>query len=162
MIGLFLEALAIADDEKAIAHTVESLIFMDEKDESRVNPLGLIDTQYYVSKVIGMLVRIAAESKRKGLRFTAFRMPHPAILKGKLTDGRWISLIAYCGGWLQEPVNVKCGKSPLFFGSQEICPVCSHLICSSCGFCSTSCEHVIERQRDFAQKARFVAIQRDQ
>lgn len=134
--GLLLEAILSKHDSMATFEALERIIFVDGESQS---PLGLIDTKKYVRNLVRMLADVQAEAQKQNLRFQAFRMPHPAILKGLLFDGKWKSLIAYCGGWLERPFKVKCGASPLFFGKHDTCPECGRLVCDACGFCSETC-----------------------
>lgn len=72
--------------------------------------------------------------------FREFRLVDLNILVGKRpTDSRWITLFAYCGGWIEEPTLQPCATTPLVFGECETCS-CGKLICPNCGFCSIGCE----------------------
>lgn len=134
--GFLLEAMLDESDGSLAFHALEDIIFTGSKE---TKPLGLIDALAYVSSLVNMLRKVHEEAKRQQLKFKAFQMPHPRILKGQLRDGYWMTLIAYCGGWIEEPHKVKCGASPLFFGEHENCPACGRLVCSACGFCSEGC-----------------------
>lgn len=150
--GILLEAMVSDSDPDEVAKTLKSLIFVDGKQSSI--PLGLIDTQTYIACLIALLLRVSAEAKHQNIRFVAFQMPHPAILRGQLANGKWMTLIAYCGGWRDEPFRVKCGAAPLFFGEHKVCPSCGRLVCSYCGFCSERCELAAKRQAEVTRLAR--------
>lgn len=148
--GVILEAMLNGDDCDAVAETLRELIFVDRSFSS---PLDLIDTQKYVVSLIDVLLSVADESMCQGIQFTAFQMSHPAILRGQRKNGSWMTLVAYCGGWIDQ-LRVKCGSSPLFFGSHVACPACSKLICNACGHCESSCTLVSQRQSKLGQEGR--------
>ena len=149
--GVILEAMLNGDDCDVVAQTLRELIFVDKQFSS---PLYLIDTQKYVVNLIDLLLSVVDESRRQGIQFTAFQMSHPAILRGQLKNGCWITLVAYCGGWIEGQLRIKCGYSPLFFGSHEVCPACSKLICNACGYCENSCSLVNQRQMKLRENGR--------
>lgn len=117
-------------------------------------PLGLEDPQGYVRGIIEALSEVKRAVLASTLRFTAFRLTHPEILRGCTTDGSWLTLLAYCGGWRQEPMRVKCGSSPLIFGPNKPCPTCGYLACNDCGYCSHECARGAERQQRVAAAVR--------
>jgi hypothetical protein len=119
-----------------------------------VRPLGLEDPQGYVRQIIDALGEVHRAVVASGLRFTAFRLTHPEILRGCTNEGKWITLLAYCGGWRREPVKVKCGSSPLIFGQNKPCPDCGYLSCNDCGYCSHDCSRGARRQEAVAADAR--------
>jgi len=110
-------------------------------------PLGLEDPQAYVQGIIEALSKVKRAVLASTLRFSAFRLTHPEILRGCTTDGRWLTLLAYCGGWRHEPMRVKCGSSPLIFGPNKPCPACGYLACNECGYCSHDCARGAERKQ---------------
>lgn len=150
--GLLLEAMFTGDDCEDVAETLKELIFVDRQFSS---PLDLIDTQKYVVSLIDVLLSVSDESKCQGIQFTAFQMSHPAILRGQRENGSWMTLVAYCGGWIDDQLRVKCGSSPLFFGSHQVCPACSKLVCNACGHCESSCGLLRQRQNKLLQRGRM-------
>lgn len=140
--GLLIEAICTGDNVEDVANSLGRFIFLPPVG----SVLGLIDQQDYVRQIITMLVSIGQTAQARGLSFTAFQMPSPAILKGLRSDGVWMTLIAYCGGWLESP-KIKCGTSPLIFGAHDTCESCGRLVCDKCGFCSDSCSSYEERRR---------------
>lgn len=146
--GFVLEAMLDGDDPAEALEALASTLFAGTE---KATPLCLVDTQHYIENLIRMLIEVCAEARRQQLRFQAFQMPHPAILKGRRSDGHWMTLIAYCGGWLEEPFRVKCGASPLFFGRHEVCPACGRLVCDACGFCTEGCGMYLQRRQKIAQ-----------
>lgn len=146
--GFLLEAMLNESDPGAAFDALSRIIFADNEQGS---PLCLIDTQAYLKNLVRMLSEVHAEVKQQQLSFQAFQMPHPGILRGQLRDGLWMTLIAYCGGWLEEPFRVKCGASPLFFGHHENCLACGRLVCTECGFCSKNCDLYFQRRENLAQ-----------
>lgn len=149
--GILLDSMLTGDDCNDVARTLRELIFVDKSFSS---PLDLIDTQKYVVSLIDILLSVADESMCQGIQFTAFQMTHPAILRGQAKNGSWMTLIAYCGGWIEDQFRVKCGSSPLFFGRHLVCPACSKLICNACGYCGSSCSLVAQRQNKVRQYER--------
>lgn len=144
IMGLFLESMfkcELADD---LAATLRRLLMVELS--VGFKPLGLDDPQNYISSLIDCLEKVHEEGRRREMRFKSFEMTHPSILKGQTDNGKCITLIAYCGGWKKYPITVRCGKTPLFFGTNDICPSCGHLICDACGFCSQTCTLVNQRQ----------------
>ena len=138
VIGLFLESISKGERSVGLANALKGLLLTNcNPDQS---PLGLDDPQGYVVNLIDCLTKVQAEILRKNLHLTAFHMTHPSILRGLKDDGNWITLLAYCGGWREYPIKVRCGATPLFFGRHSVCPKCGFLICGDCGFCSQSCE----------------------
>lgn len=145
--GILLESLrdGVASDE--VGPVLKDLFFCDSASTS---PLWLLDTQGYVAGLIDLLLLAYDECAQQKIRFVGFKMPHPSILIAQREDLSWMTLMAYCGGWRQAPVRVKCGASPLVFGKHTVCPSCARLICDKCGYCSDKCDLAEARQRDVA------------
>lgn len=156
VMGTFLESIYKRTDATNLAATLRDFLFVrpsllsssaDESDEEAVTdlvrgadrPLGLMDPSLYVFNLINALEAVSKACVEQKYRFTGFRMTHPSILRGETTDGKVISLLAFCGGWTTHTVRAKCGNSPLYLGANEICPSCGFLICEKCGFCSKAC-----------------------
>jgi hypothetical protein len=113
-------------------------------------PLGLDDPQQYVRKIIDALSTVHRALVQRGIALTAFKLTHPEILRGRTAANQWITLLAYCGGWRQEPFKVKCGATPLIFGKNAPCSTCGYLCCQECGFCSSGCGDMPQRQAKVA------------
>lgn len=148
VMGVMLESMLEGTSSDETAAALKDLMFCCR---DSTYPLFLLDTQEYVANLVGLLSRVHEEATRKKVRFVSFAMPHPSILRGQRDDLSWMTLIAYCGGWREVPVKIKCGASPLFFGRHYICPSCSRLICSECGYCANDCTLVTKRQADVAR-----------
>lgn len=116
--------------------------------------LGLEDSQDYVLHLLNSLVVVYREVIKRDLHFTSFKLTHPQILRGLTPQGTLVTLLAYCGGWLQEPLPGKCGNTHLVLGNSDPCGTCGYLICGTCGFCSGRCSLVRDRQERIAQKRR--------
>ncbi|MDM4769080.1 hypothetical protein [Solimonas sp. SE-A11] len=76
------------------------------------------------------------------------------IFSGIFPDGQRRTLLAHCGGKLQD-LLVDCGKWPLVYGREESC-ACGRLICGECHCCSDPlarepCPHQQQRQAQAAQ-----------
>ena len=87
--------------------------FLFYKKEERNNPLGIYDPLKTIDsliKALGILWTAESESIRK---FCKFRLVSFNILQGKSNpnDSLWTTLIAYCGGRLED--GSACGKNPL-------------------------------------------------
>lgn len=149
VLGTILEAIVMRCEIGEACKSLNSLLFEERSDEQR-RPLGLLDSERYVTSLITMLRTVADSIVAKNEHFTAFKMTHPSILRSKRENGNWMTLVAYCGGRLDNESHEKCGNAPLYLGSHEICPECSRLICNKCGSCSPQCNAYLERQREEA------------
>lgn len=147
VMGFLLESIANEVQANLVEGVLRDLIFVEG------SPLGLEDTQGYIAELVDVLLRVQNESIRQKIKFVAFKLTHPSILRGQRCDGSWMTLLAYCGGWRVFPVKVKCGAAPLFFGQNEVCPSCGHLVCDECGYCSQNCDLVVKRQEAVARMA---------
>jgi hypothetical protein len=144
--GTYLESMVSETANGGLEGLLRDLLFIPGAPHS-ATILGLDDPQYFVGKLISTLGRVQQEAINQGLRFVAFKLTHPSILRGQLAPGHWMTLLAYCGGWREVPVRARCGKTPLFFGQHEVCPECGHLVCDECGYCSYNCALVSVRQQ---------------
>jgi len=101
------------------------------------DPLGLIDD---LLDVLGKISRYCKDNNRLQ-KFTSFRYQTRGILQGQISDGEWITIIAYCGGWGRHPggTRIPCGMNPLYLGRNSTCNNCSRLICHKCGHCDNRC-----------------------
>lgn len=127
--------LKIDDLEKVIFPTH----FNDRSDLVKVVPLGLYDPAKFIYSFIQLLKILCKNAKKELTALKSFRLSGPNILRGRQDNGRWITIISYCGGWNLYS-NVKCGKNPLILGVNKICSDCGRLICDACGFCSKACQ----------------------
>jgi hypothetical protein len=146
VMGTYLESMASVTPNAGLEGLLRKMLFIPGAPHS-ATILGLDDPQYYVGKLVSTLGTVQQEAIDQGLRFVAFKLTHPSILRGQLASGAWMTLLAYCGGWREVPVRARCGKSPLFFGQHEVCPECGHLVCDECGYCSYNCVLLSERQQ---------------
>lgn len=143
-----LEAIA----QKKLWHdtvlVLNRMIFVvDHKQNDNPSPLGLADPLRYVASLFRVFEHVFDKIQEDGIEFSGFKLQHPSILKGKTINGDWVTLLAYCGGWRESPLKVKCGNTPLYFGMHETCISCGHLICDKCGHCAVGCELLEERQQ---------------
>jgi len=146
VMGTYLESMVSETSNGMPEGLLRELLFIPDAPRS-ATILGLDDPQYFVGKLVSTLGRVQQESFDQRLRFVAFKLTHPSILRGQLASGHWMTLLAYCGGWREVPVRARCGKTPLFFGQHDACPKCGHLICDECGYCSNSCTLLSARQK---------------
>lgn len=130
------------------------MIFLPVGDTGKISPLGLHDPQSIIANLVENLSNIYQRALDSQLKFIAFKMTHPLIIRGQLDDKSWITLFAYCGGHIEEPFRVKCGASPLVLGVNEICPSCGYLVCTACGSCSDDCSAGRIRRKDVAANFR--------
>lgn len=150
----FLEAINQEKDRDQVIPPLRSIILASDAEQDILSsPLGLKDPQRYISSLINVFEQVFDKIRKQGIKFTRFKLQHPSILKGMTTTGSWVTLFAYCGGWLTFPFEVKCGATPLYLGRHDTCQTCCRLICDKCGFCSNGCNLVAERQEKFAREA---------
>ena len=146
VMGTYLESMVSETPNSTLEELLRDLLFIPSAPHS-ATILGLDDPQYFVGKLVSTLGRVQQESINQRLRFVAFKLAHPSILRGQLASGHWMTLLAYCGGWREVPVRARCGKTPLFFGQHVVCPECGHLVCDECGYCSYNCALLSARQK---------------
>lgn len=144
-LGTILEAIVSRCEINEVCESLHSLLFEKKVDEER-RPLGLLDSERYVASLIETLHTVAGTIATRNEHFTAFKLTHPSILRGKRENGSWVTLVAYCGGHLDN-THDKCGNAPLYLGSHAICNACGRLICNKCGSCSPHCNAYLGRQR---------------
>ncbi len=113
---------------------------------SETAPLAMFDPLATVSSLLETLSK--AEPALEGFRFVRFQLSAPGIFRGYTVEGRWQTIIAYCGGWktLVSGKQVRCGKNPIALGEDRPCPNCGYLVCSACNFCKKGCPG-LERMR---------------
>jgi hypothetical protein len=119
--------------------------FVFEVDKTTDKPLGIYDPLKTIHSLINTLNILWTAGPHNRIReFKSFRLRGFNILQGKRElDNNWKTLVAYCGGWKLNDDNgtfLKCGEYPLVLGKSDQCKVCGHLICPTCGFCSTDCQ----------------------
>lgn len=102
-------------------------------------PLGMCDPLVTISSLLETLSKV--EPALDDWRFVQFRLAAPGIFRGCTVEGRWQTIIAYCGGWktLESGKQVRCGENPIALGEDRPCPNCGYLVCSACNFCKTGC-----------------------
>jgi hypothetical protein len=139
------------------ASALRQIIFHGEPwvpaDCSNVTPLAVMDPLETVKELLDVLEKVAKSCAQRAIAFTSFKLAAPGWFQGRVNDGKWHTIFAYCGGWLKRPnrVPVKCGKSPLYLGQNDWC-VGGKLVCRTCGFCSSSCRNCRPRQAEWAAK----------
>ena len=113
--------------------------FYGEFDAEFDKPLGIYDPLKTVDALIKALSILQTAEGGLIRKFRTFRLRSFNILQGKSdpNDRLWTTLIAYCGGKLEN--GSACGKSPLILGESELCE-CRRLICPECGFCCQTCK----------------------
>ena len=118
-----------------------------ESDGSKQHPLGLYDPLGYCSSIIDVF-QILYEKNRDGLKhYRSFRIQGAGIFQGRIGEGKWQTLIAYCGGKNLRN-KVACGRNPIFLGESVHCEECGKLICPDCRFCSKICPRCLPRQQE--------------
>jgi hypothetical protein len=155
VMGFVLEAMAgrlpISDVESVLRNS----IFARFGGDCISKPLGLEDPQGYVARLLDALLSIYKEVLRRNLIFASFKLTHPEILRGVTHDTTWLTLLAYCGGWRQRTLRVKCGTTPLILGIHEPCDSCGYLVCPNCGCCKRDCPEGNDRQNRIRDQRRF-------
>ena len=102
-------------------------------------PLGVLDplaTVWNLCKTLALLWEYRDESRLQ--EFTRFRLDGAGLLRGgRSGEDRWITLVAYCGGFTKD--KSKCGHSPLVLGKHDECATCGYLVCPVCAHCKEDC-----------------------
>jgi hypothetical protein len=126
-------------------------------------PLGLVDPLGVIHRLLEILDTIWDQRDTFSLgRLRQFRFSGLGLLQGRTAPTTsWITIVAYCGGWLQKSAPsstlswadsgasaklTKCGFTPLVIGKHGTCSHCGKLICPECQFCSQPCEDAGVRQ----------------
>jgi hypothetical protein len=137
--------LAVQDGERAFDTPLLARYIFFENRDGEINtqrPFGLLDTESFVSGMLNAL-GTAWQRARSDLKiFRRFQLAGANILRGDAGDGRWTTILAYCGGFMTGPIKARCGKSPLVIGEAKVCNHCLRLICPSCGWCMDGCQQV--------------------
>ena len=102
-------------------------------------PLGIYDPLKTIDALINNLSTLWTAKNKLIRKFRRFKLRSFNILQGKSDSNEdlWTTLIAYCGGRLED--GSACGKNPLVLGKSKHCE-CRRLICPDCGFCCQKCE----------------------
>jgi hypothetical protein len=155
VMGTYLESMVSETSNGKPDRLLRDLLFIPSAPHSAAI-LGLDDPQYFIGNLVSTLEKVYEEAINQRLRFVAFKLTHPSILRGQLATGLWITVLAYCGGWREVPVRARCGKTPLFFGQHGICTECGHLVCDECGHCSYNCALLSARQKEIVNTYRNI------
>ena len=101
-------------------------------------PLGIYDPLKTIDALIEALSTLWTADNGLIRKFRVFRLMSFNILQGKSNpnENSWTTLIAYCGGRLQD--GSACGKNPLVLGKAKRCEH-GKLKCPECEFCCDKC-----------------------
>ena len=130
--------LSMATSSKTVSDFEPSkyrkFIFYEECDK----PLGIYDPLKTVHALINVLSILWTAKNGLIHTFRKFKLRSFNILQGKSDSNEdlWTTLVAYCGGRLEN--GSACGKNPLVLGESKHCE-CGRLICPACGFCCNKC-----------------------
>ena len=102
-------------------------------------PLGIHDPMQQIFALKECFEQIWHKGRGLLSEFSSFKLVGPNILRGKTKAGDWRTILAFCGGWKEGPVKVKCGKNPIHIAESQSCITCGKLRCSACGNCDQSC-----------------------
>src|SRR5262249_25878014 len=104
-----------------------------------------------VKELLDVLERVAESCPQHAAAFVRFRLTGAGVLQGRCDDGKWQTILAYCGGWRRLPngQKVRCAQSPLFLGQDETCYACGKLVCHRCGYCNDRCSDRSARQANW-------------
>ena len=117
------------------SETVEALrdcLFVDRACRAQVHPLGLDDPLRQGWHLLRNLESILQHNSSVFANARSFQLAGAEILRAKLDDGTWRTLLAYCG---------SCGRTPLWLGRPDDggcrgCPCGAHrLLCDECHSC---------------------------
>ena len=102
-------------------------------------PLGIYDPLKTVDSLIKALDTLWTDKNGSIRQFRKFKLKSFNILQAKRNSNEelWTTLIAYCGGRLED--GSACGKNPLVLGKSKLCEH-AKLICRACGFCCPACK----------------------
>lgn len=134
-----------ADVERWTPSRFGEWFFIDKTARAKYWPLGLYDPLGYVSGIIRAMEVLWVSSRKLLKSFVSFRLASPWILLGTDSAGNEVTIMAYCGGWIQidKSRGTKCGLSPLVLGIDQTCPHCKRLICHECDFCFDGCSRMV-------------------
>lgn len=115
---------------------------------SAVSGIGIIDPANMIETLLNALSILEKHvSRSQFITLSDITIHYNGILVGTFPDGQRKTLLAHCGGRLEEK-NVECGHRPLVYGKQKTC-TCGRLICEKCGSCADpryeSCADQTER-----------------
>ncbi len=133
--------LSMATSSKTVSNFEPSkyrrFLFYEESDK----PLGIYDPLKTVDSLIKALDTLWTDENGSIRQFRKFKLKSFNILQAKRNSNEdlWTTLIAYCGGRLED--RSSCGKNPLILGESEQCEY-GKLICPEpdCGFCCQTCK----------------------
>ena len=110
-------------------------LFYEESDK----PLGIYDPLKTIDALIKALSTLWKAENELIRTFRKCKLKSFNILQGKpdSSESLWTTLIAYCGGRLED--GSACGKNPLVLGKSKHCEY-HKVICPACGFCCKRCE----------------------
>ena len=109
-------------------------------------PLLKYDPEQYVASMVDTIELVWAHARNMVSKFNRFRLTASGVFQGSVSGDRWVTILAYCGGWIQHPIRAKCGTAPLVMGVDQTCPSCLRLACHRCGYCGATCIESARRQ----------------
>lgn len=124
-------------------------LFCNESDK----PLGIYDPLETIDALIKALSTLWTAENGLIRKFRMFKLSSFNILQGKpeSNEDLWTTLIAYCGGRLED--GSACGKNPLVLGESKHCEY-GRLICPDCRFCcSNRCEEKTKVEAEALENA---------
>lgn len=102
---------------------------------SSISGAGVVDPADMMETLLNALSILEKHvSRTQFIALTDITIHYNGVLVGTFPDGKRRTLLAHCGGRLEEK-NVECGHRPLVYGKQETC-TCGRLICEKCGSCA--------------------------
>lgn len=102
---------------------------------SAVSGIGIIDPANTIETLLNALSILEKHvSRSQFIALSDITIYYNGVLVGTFPDGQRKTLLAHCGGRLDEK-NIECGHRPLVYGKQKTC-VCGRLICERCGSCA--------------------------
>lgn len=96
------------------AAALRKILFVPATKGTYRYPAGLYDPKLYLENLIAMFEAIAKRINPEHLRsMKFFKLTSPSILRGRLDDGTWQTVYAYCGGWRTYPFKALCGNNSI-------------------------------------------------
>ena len=138
-----LEAALLGKDVQSILQDLKE-IFNSGFDSGSLTPLGLHDPLGYVERFFEAFYCLSLSIKQFANQIISFHLTSPEVLLATMKDGRRLTFLAYCGGWVES--KGRCGYAPLVAGYDQHCNGCGKLICPTCHHCTETCDFGKERK----------------
>ncbi len=121
---------------------------------SSISGTGVADPANVMATLLnGLSILEKNVSRTQFIALSDITIHYNGVLVGTFPDGQRRTLLAHCGGRLEEK-NVECGHRPLVYGKQKTC-TCGRLICEKCGSCADPRYEKCAQQEDRRNQMRL-------